>query len=141
MDNETPTGIGEEELSVDNTRSIFDLSIEELEFVLKTDTFPDNVNLKGIEESENFDRLFKYRNNPKMLAQLILKKRLGSRVMSEPSSLKQKRADLKEIELDLKKQKQESASFYQREILELLKTVKLQNEIILRHLLAMKDKK
>jgi hypothetical protein len=125
----------EMEQSLKEGRSIFTLSSEELEEMIASESFLDGVNLMGIEEQDNFDKLMRYRNNPKMLAQIVLKKRLGQRVLAEPISVKEKRLAIREIEAQLKASKQESAMFYQKEILKLLKDIKLQNEIILRHVL------
>ncbi len=115
-------------------RSIFDpdFPMEDLELMISTEDFLPGTSLVGIGEQENFEKLLRYRNNAKMLAQIIIKKRLGQRALAEPISVKEKRLAIREIEAKLKASKQQSATFYQKEILSLLKEMKLMLEIILR---------
>lgn len=135
MENENSTG--HEEISVEG-RSLFDLSTEELEQIIATEQFPEGVNLTGIDEQDGFEKLFRYRSNPKMLAKILIKKRLGQRVLAEPISVKEKRLAIREIEAKTRASKQESAMFYQKQILEELKSLKLKVDILLRHIINSK---
>lgn len=115
-------------------RSIFDFTDQELEDVIEKKVFPEGTTLTGIEDDEHFDKLWRYRTNPEMLAKLILKKRLGGRVLKEPIAVKEKRYKLKELELNLKLKKQESAMHYQKVILDRLDKIELLIRMIMKKL-------
>lgn len=112
-------------------RSLFDFTDEELEQVITTEAFPEGTTLIGIEDQENFDKLWRYRNNPAMLAKAILRKRVGGRISKEPVSVKEQRNKLKELELELKMKKADSAMHYQKIILDRLDKI----DLVLRRIL------
>lgn len=56
-------------------RSILSLSQEELQKIYDLDLFPEDVNLEGIDKHPNFEKLFRYRNNPRGLANLLILKK------------------------------------------------------------------
>jgi len=131
---QTPTVIGEQDSpqSLDqNPRSIFDFSEDELRAVIESGTLPDNTTLVGIENQEDFDKLWRFRSNASKLASSILRKRLGGRISKEAPDLKTQRFELKRMELELKAKKQESAQYYQKIILDKLD----QMEVLLKLLL------
>ena len=111
-------------------RSIFDLDLEELEQIVKSNTLPPDVELGDIASRRDFDKLFKHRLNPKYIAQIALKERGVAepvepkpRVEAKPYQpaesvdMKTQRLQLKQQELQLKAQKQESLTYLQNEIL------------------------
>jgi hypothetical protein len=100
-------------------KKILDLSMKELEALLQKDIFPSEISFEGLEEHPSFNRLFKHRNNPKLLATLILKERIRSTI-SDSSSIKDRRLLLKEKELELKERKGETISTQIKELKQLL---------------------
>ena len=124
---QTPTGIGELEQSETQPepRSIFDFSDTELEEVVSSGSMPDGTTLVGIENQENFEKLWRFRSNATKLASSILRKRIGQKLSKEPGSIKEQRFELKRFELELKAKKQESAMFYQKVILDRIDVLEL----------------
>lgn len=120
MTNKNPTDIGEEQTQDIIQRSIFEFSNSELEEVVSSGILPDGTTLVGIEAQEDFDKLWRFRSNASKLAASILRKRIGRKLQKEDPGVKAERFRLKELELKLKAQKQESAMFYQKVILDRL---------------------
>lgn len=133
---ENPTDIGETTLLDENpeSRSIFSFTNTELEEVISTGILPNGTTLVGIEAQEDYDKLWRYRSNAVKLASSILKKRIGRRYTKEPTEVKTERFRLKELELELKFKKQESAMFYQKVILDRIDKLELELKAIHREL-------
>jgi hypothetical protein len=88
-------------------RSILDLNTNELLEIQKTKKLPEGVTLKGIEGRKDFDVLYRHRSNPTLLAEHLLKDTKG---------LEQKRLDLKQAELDLRKEKVKGQTFLLKDL-------------------------
>lgn len=88
-------------------RSILDLSPEELREIQETNKFPEGVSLIGIEERKDFDVLYRYRNNPKVLVGHLLK---GDK------QLEQDRINLKKAELKLREEKVKGQTYLLKDL-------------------------
>jgi hypothetical protein len=86
-------------------KSIFQASAEELQDILNTNQFPDNITLEGIEKRADFQLMFKHRQNPKFIAAFLLKGMLKHNVLTESEDIKKERFELRKYELSLKEQK------------------------------------
>lgn len=112
----TPTNVVVDKNKKVKTKSIFSLNVEELMEIVASNQFPHNVDLKGIETHPKLDLLFKHRNSPKLFAQTLLGDK-GVKPTSStssaktyqptiPASLREKKLELKEKELQLQQAKQ-----------------------------------
>ena len=82
-------------------KSILSLNPSELRFIMESGTLPDTVSLEGIEERDDFEKLYKLRNKPSLLARHIL---LKSKQIGD-SLLKEQRIELQKGTLKLKTEK------------------------------------
>ena len=104
-------------------RDILDLNVDELEEVLRLNTLPDGVGLKGIANRKDFATLFKHRTSPKYIAQVLLKERIKDTVLREPVELKEERNKLKMAELEFKKLKLANATQMQQHLYSRLQAI------------------
>lgn len=122
-------------MSPDKQRSIFDLSIDELEVVINSNQLPEGVGLQGIEEHKDFSKLFKHRLNPKFIAEALVKERVPKEALmkgpAEPVEMRQQRIELKRVELDLKKKRGEALTFTQQQIYKRLQAIEDGNSVII----------
>ena len=86
-------------------RSIFDLNIDELATVVETGDLPEGISYAGIENRNDFKRLFRHRGTPSHIAQILLKEKATTQPKNpgggsqESEELKQERLRLKQLEL------------------------------------------
>jgi hypothetical protein len=99
-------------------KRIMDATVEELEEVLRTNSM-DGYALDGIEERKDFDKLFKSRLNPRTIATSLLKDRRqeqrATHATGESPDLVRERLEVKRIELELKKTKVTSQTWFQEQ--------------------------
>jgi len=123
--------------------SIFDLNINELEEILKSNTLPEGVTLQGIEDRKDFDRLFRSRNTPKHIATTLIREK-QSTIPKEPKQrggnqdseeIKQRRLELKALELDIKGKSKDSLTQLQQNIYKRLQAVE-DGQVMIIHSLA-----
>lgn len=117
-------------------KSILNLTIDELKEVVKNDTLPLDVNLTGLEERKDFQKLFRFRSSPKMIASALLKEKLEVKEKRggshDTEEVKKKRLELKEKELELKKLKAEGTSYQLKQIHQLLSDVNKKLDFLIR---------
>lgn len=105
------------------TKSVLDLTIEELEEILNTNELPEGISLEGIDQRKDFAKLFKHRMNPKHIAQTLLKERLKTRIMVESPEIKSERMQIRQAELELRKMKIEGQTQMQGNLYKRLQTI------------------
>jgi len=121
-------------------RSILDLSTEELIQIRETNKLPEEKTLKGIEERKDFDTLYRHRNTPHLLAEILLKstrisaKGLSPSVKQEKVELEQKRIALKEKELGLRKEKVEGQTFLLKDLKSHLTRIETKLDLLIQEL-------
>ena len=113
------------------SRSILDLGIDDLEVILSADILPPGVNLAGIEGRPDFDKLYRHRLHPRMIAQVLLKERLKARIAVEPDSLKTQRLEIKKMELEIKEKKLQGERFSLQAINKKLQTIESGQTLII----------
>ena len=91
-------------------RSILDLSPTDLEAILQSKRLPEDVTLKGIEERDDFEILYRHRNNPAKLAEYLLSLNKGD------GYIQKQRLELKKQELELRKEKQKGQTFLLKDL-------------------------
>ena len=108
-------------------KSIFDFNIDELQEFIRNGG-QGEVSLSGIEDRKDFDKLFKHRATPTYIAEALLKEKVASRPKQvnpqpkggcqTPDSAENKanRLQLKQMELELKRQRVESVTQVQSHI-------------------------
>lgn len=69
-------------------KSILDLNIDELQSIIMTDVFPEDVTLEGIEGRKDFQKLFVNRMHPCRIAEIIYKEKAKQKP-KEPKPLKE----------------------------------------------------
>lgn len=99
--------------------SITQLTNEALQLITETNTLPEGVNLSGISE-----KLTKHRFTPRLIASALLKERLHS----DAKSQRTKRIELREEELDIRRERVQGL----KEIIERLDLIEAQNKLILK---------
>lgn len=104
-------------------RSILDLNIEELEEILKSNELPPDVGLEGIQNRDDFNKLFKHRLNPKLIAQHLLRDKMKTRVLVESPELKDERLQVKKAELEIRKLRAENQTAMQQNIYKRLQAI------------------
>lgn len=118
-------------------RSIFKLSIDELEMIVASNLLPEGVTLEGIEERRDFDKLFKHRLNPKFIAEACLKEKKKEEMAAasasprEPSELKSQRMELKARELEVRKLKLEGQTIVNNRIIQKLQGLESAQHLII----------
>jgi len=126
-------------------RTIFDLSVEELKQALSEGKLPSDITWEGAETHPSFLKVFRWRNNPKRLAQALLKEK-GEALPREvttryegtiPLNMRRKRLELKEKELEIQQQKvtqyrliHEAVLDVKRDVTQLLKDMDLVKKVL-----------
>lgn len=114
-------------------RSLFDFSDEELLQVVSTGVLPDHTTLEGMENSANFDRLWKLRANPAKLAQAIMRERTNvSSGALEPMEMKKHRLELKKQELELKQVRTQGQTQLFTRVMEKLRDIETKLDMLIK---------
>lgn len=113
-------------------RSIFDLSNEELEQMISEDTFPPGISLVGMEDRDDYKRLFRLRNNAKALASIILKERTHKGAVVEDTEIKKQRLSIRELELKVKEAKITHTTTSFKRVFEKLEELNFKLDVLLR---------
>ena len=127
------------------TRTILDLTPEELRQMIETDTLPPDVSLQSMETHPQFLKLFRARNSPKKVAKILLEDQ-GIRVSipgqpgrgvveykpSLPLEYRLKQLELKEKELKIKADKVVRYTDLYKKILSVESDVKKMLKILLK---------
>ena len=116
-------------------KSILDLNIDELKKIVENDSLPLDVNLTGLEERKDFQKLFRFRSSPKMIASVLVREKQKKEVRGgshDTEEVKRKRLELKEKELELKKLKAEGTSYQLKQLFKLLSEVNQKLDFLIR---------
>lgn len=113
-------------------RSIFNLTNDELESIVVNDAFPEGITLAGMEERDDYNRLFRLRNNPRMLANILLKERTHKGKVAEGQGIKEKRLNIKTLELELKKAKLENTTTSFQRVFSRLEEINFKLDVLIR---------
>ena len=108
------------------TRSILDLTLDELEQVINTNELPDGVGLQGIENRKDFDKLFRHRLNPKYIAQALVRDKATkpqAKGPSESEEVKKLRLELKQKEIDVRTAKAQNQTEMNQRIMNKLLSI------------------
>lgn len=57
-------------------KSIFDLDLSELNTILEKGTLPEGISLDGLENRQDFEKLFKHRLNPMFIIRTLIQERI-----------------------------------------------------------------
>ena len=91
-------------------RSIFGLTLEELQDIVNKDVLPDDITLDGMVVRPDFHKVFALRAKPSELAKYLIDGKAGvtrstAYIPSIPTSMREEKLALKKRELELKEKK------------------------------------
>ena len=130
-----------DEITKEVKRSILSLTFDELKQIVLTNSYPDNVTLEGIETREDYEKLFKHRNSPALLAKNLIVKdaNLKERQHGEPEDIKRKRLELREAEIEAKKVKSVAQTQAFEQILNTLRRIETGIDYLVQNLKSKKE--
>ena len=120
-------------------KSLFEMNVDELGEYIKQGG--GDCNLQGIEDHPNFSKLFRNRANPVLIAETLLKEQIarqpkvaaprGGCQSPDSSENKASRLKLRELELELRKQRTEGVTQMQNLIYKKLQTIEDMLEVVI----------
>lgn len=120
--------------------SILNLTFDTLKEIIETNTFPEGVTLEGIEKRDDYEKLFKHRNNPALIAkQLIIPPRKERSTPAEPEDFKRKRLEIRELELKARQERYSATTQTLQSIINTLRRIETGIDYLVQNLKSKKE--